>query len=214
MNKKRLLNVVLGVAGAGMILAGSVGIALAQGPTQPEAGQRLMRSQDGDCAICEMSEWQGANAGDSTRMGGWRGGMRGESLVDTLAGVTGLSLEEVLAELDAGKTLSEVAEANGVSADVVVEEHLAQRTADLAQAVVDGRFSQEQVDLMLAEMAENLAGHMTGSWSPGSAGAGSEFGDGTGLRSENGTGYGARGSGRGRGGSQALGEGERSESCR
>ena len=214
MNKNGLLNVVLGVAGAGMILAGSVGIALAQGPTQPEAGQRLMRSQGGDCAICEMSEWQGANAADSTRMGGRWGGMQGDSLVDTLADVTGLSLEDVLAELDGGKTFAEVAEAYGSSVDAVVEEYIAERTAALEQAVADGRFSQEQVDLMLAEMAENLAERMTGSWSPGSVGAGSDFGDGTSLHSEDGTGYGARGSGRGRGGSQALGEGERSESCR
>ena len=54
MNKKRLLNVVLGLAGAGMILAGSVGIALAQGTTPPEPGQQLVQSQDGDWAVTEQ----------------------------------------------------------------------------------------------------------------------------------------------------------------
>ena len=214
MNRKRLLNVVLGLAGAGMILAGSVGIAFAQGPTLPEAAQRLMQKQDGDCTVCDTSEWQRANASDSTRIGGWWGGMQGDSLMDTLADLTGLSPEDILAELDSGKTLAEVAEAHGVSVDVLVEAHLAERTAALEAAVADGRFSQEQADLMLAEMAENLAEHMTELWSPGSVGAGSEFGDGSSLRSEDGTGYGAQGGGRGRGGSQGLSEGERSESCR
>jgi|GEM_PF-517124 len=208
MNRKRWLNFLLGLAGTGIILAGSVGIALAQGPNPPMAGQRLMQNQDGDCAVCEMSEWQGADARPATRMGGWWGGRRGDSLVDMLADMTGLSLADVLAELNAGKTLAEVAEAYGSSVDAVVEAYLAERTATLEQAVADGRIDQEQVDLMLAQMAENVAEHMTESWSAGG------FGDGTGLRSEDGTGYGAQGGGRGRGGSLGFSEGIRSRSCR
>jgi hypothetical protein len=214
MFKNRWMNVLSGFVGAAVILAGTAGIAFAQGSRPPEAGQQLYQDQDGDCVACEMSGWQGTGAAGSARMGSWWGGAQGESLVDALAEVTGLSLDEVIAELDAGKTYAEIAEAQGISVDAVVEEYLSERVAALEEAVADGRFSQEQADLMLAEMTEHVTEHLAESWTAGSDVAGNEYGQGTGLRSEDGSGYGVQGSGRGRLGSMRTNTAERLGTCR
>lgn len=92
--------------------------------------------------------------------------------IDATAEATGLTEEEVIAALQSGQTFAEIAEAQGVDPQTIVDALLADRQAVLEQAVADGRLSQEQADWMLEEMAEHLSERLTQPWAPRSFGTG------------------------------------------
>ena len=158
MLKHKGLYVALGLAGALVVLLGAVGAAYAQGP-QPPVGDRPFYGS-GDCD----------RAGQTA--GGWGWGRRGSSLVDAVAEATGLTEDEVVATLQEGQTPAQIAEAQGVDSQSIVDALLADRKAALEQAVTDGRITQEQMDWMLDEMAEHVSEHLTQPWTPHSPGAG------------------------------------------
>jgi hypothetical protein len=88
---------------------------------------------------------------------GWAGGGQW-TMFDTAAEALGLTPEELFAELRAGKSLAEIAEAKGVDVQTVhdamnVARDEARKQA-IQQAVEDGRLTQEQADQML-EKQEN-----------------------------------------------------------
>ncbi len=88
-------------------------------------------------------------------LGGFFGGPRGGdwTMFDTLAEALGLTPEQLFAELHAGKTLEEIAEAQGVELEAVQAAmeaaHKEAMRQQIAQAVEDGRMSQEQADWLL-----------------------------------------------------------------
>jgi hypothetical protein len=75
------------------------------------------------------------------------------TMFDTAAEALGLTPDELFGELHGGKTLDEVAEAQGVEMETVREALSAAREAAMrdaiAQAVEDGNMSQEQADWLL-----------------------------------------------------------------
>ncbi len=78
---------------------------------------------------------------------------RSWTMFDTAAEALGLTPEQFFAELHTGKTLAEIAEAQGVDLEAVQEAMNAAR-ADamreaIQQAVEDGRITQEQADWLL-----------------------------------------------------------------
>ena len=100
----------------------------------------------------------------------FRGG--GINPVEATAQVTGQTPEEVVVALQEGQTFAEVAEGAGQTAQAIVDVLLAARAEALAQAVTDGRFTQEQVDTMLAQMSAHLLEQMSAPWTPKGAGNG------------------------------------------
>ncbi len=100
--------------------------------------------------------------------GGWMGG--GVSLVEATAEATGLTVEEVVAALQGGQSFADIASGAGVSLQAIVDVAVTQRTEALAEAVAEGRFTQEQADTMLAAMAEHLLEKLNAEWTPGGAG--------------------------------------------
>ena len=148
MLKHKRLYVALGIVGALVVLAGTVGVAYAQGPQPPVD----------DCPC---------GCGDGGRMGGGPGwGMQGSSLVDATAEATGLPVDEVIAALQEGQTFAQIAEAQGVDPQAIVDAFLADRKAALEQAMADGRLTQEQADRMLEEMTEHVSERLAQAWSP------------------------------------------------
>jgi len=101
---------------------------------------------------------------------GMRGGMHGGSMVDTLAETLNMTADEVIAELETGISVAELAAGQGVETQVIVDALLAEREAMLDQAVENGRITQEQADTILEQMAEEIAEHITEPWSPGEHG--------------------------------------------
>ena len=125
-------------------LAGA-GLAFAQEPTPPAP----------DSAPCYGCGGWGVR-------GGWGGGSgrgwHGMGLIDTLAElITGLEPADLYAELQEGKTLLEVADAHGFSAEQLVETALASRAKVLQQRVGAGYLTQEQADWMLEHLEAGVS---------------------------------------------------------
>ena len=80
---------------------------------------------------------------------------RGETpLVGVAAEALDMSVEDLHAELKDGKTIAEVAEEEGVDTQEIIDAYLAQLEENLAQAVEDGKITQNQADWMLEQAAE------------------------------------------------------------
>lgn len=142
MNRKQLSAVLVAIGALALLLVGLAGVPIvsAQEPT-PETE---------DAPGCGLWGWArgpfGAGGG-----GQW-------AAFDTAAEVLGLSPEELFVEMHAGKSLKEIAEDQGVDLETVQEAVSATRDEALreaiAQAVDDGRMSQEQADWLLEGLDE------------------------------------------------------------
>ena len=159
MNKKRLI--LLSGTALVVLLMGLVGVTAvsAQEPT-PESQVPFGRT------------------GGGFGMRGFRGGMFGGAgggqwtMFDTAAEALGLTPEELFAELHAGKSLDEIAEAQGVEIEALQDAMKAARSEAMRQAieqaVADGTMSQEQADWMLEGLEKGFT--------PGERGFGPGFG--------------------------------------
>jgi hypothetical protein len=101
--------------------------------------------------------------------GGW--GMRGGSLA-TIAGALEISEADLLTALRSGQSIAEVAEAQGVDLNVVTAALVAEQGELLAQAVTDGRLTQEEADERLANFEEKLPELLERAGVPGGPGRG------------------------------------------
>ena len=127
----------IGVLVAIVLVLGVVGTVFAQEPTPPTDG------------VCPY----GGTCGGSGIGGlGYRG-----TMPDILAEALGMTTEELYAALSDGQTIAELAEAQGVEMDALVEALIAPRVEQLAQAVTDGYLTQEQADLMIEIMTTHMA---------------------------------------------------------
>jgi len=183
MLKRKSLYIVLGAVSLLAVLLGAVGVAYAQGPQPPLDDRPFCDSDSCDCG--------GRMAGSLSF------GMRGFSLVDATAEASGLTVDEVIAALQEGQTFAEIAQAQGVEPQTIVDAFLADRQAALEQAVADGRLTQELADEMLAEMTEHVSERLEQTWTPRALGGGRMGRSGSGGGSEDGTqpgtGFGPRG---------------------
>ena len=113
--------------------------ALAQEPTPPDSADK---------------PFAGRGRGGFGHFGGDRW-----AKFDTMAEALGLTPEGLFAELHAGKSLTEIAEAQGVDLEALQEQlqdaKQAARVEAIQQAVEDGTLSQEQADRMLDRL-ENM----------------------------------------------------------
>ena len=157
MQKRKVLYAVLGVVGLLTVLVVGVGSAYAHGPRPPTD---VIRDEE-----CLCGEEDGYGRGRWMRDGQvW--GMRGDSLVEVTAEVTGLSEQEVITALESGQTFAQIAEAAGVDPQAIVDAFVAEREEVLEAAVSEGRLTQEQADEMLEEMSEHLAERLSEPWTP------------------------------------------------
>ncbi len=136
---------------AGLFVTG--GIALAQGSATPTPAA--------PAAGCGMTG------------GGYGVGMRGGSNMFTVvAELLGLTPAQLTAELQSGKTLLEVAQAHGKTAQEVVAAVMAPRIEQINAAVAAGRLTQAQADQMIATMTENMTEMLESGACTGTCGAG------------------------------------------
>ncbi len=95
--------------------------------------------------------------GHSRGFGLWGGSW---TMFDTAAEALGLTPEELFAELHAGNTLEEIAEAQGVELEAVQEAMNAARVEAMRdaieQAVEDGSITQEQADWLLEGLEQGF----------------------------------------------------------
>ena len=131
--------------------------------TQDQADRMLSRLEEG-FGFGRMGHPGG-------RGGGWMGGFKGCPPGDQewLAEQLGMTVDELQAELEAGKTIAELAEEKGVDLDAARIEAMKER---IQQAVEDGKMTQEQADWMLQGLEQ---GFMPGGRDLGFGGRGGHF---------------------------------------
>jgi hypothetical protein len=162
--------VVVAMAGAlatMLLLAGIVGGIVYYGATSASA-------QEPGSATTEL--------GDDWRWGWFGWGCGSWTVFDTVAEALGLTPNELFIELhDEGKTLSEVAEEQGVDTETLWDALSANRTEAMRQriqqAVEDGDLSQEEADWLLQGLDKGFMGGRRG----GMMGFGGGFGRGHGF---------------------------------
>lgn len=106
------------------------------------------------------------------RMGMMNGG---QPMLTAAAEVLGLEPQVLWEELRSGKTLAEIAEAQGIELAEVEAALLTFAEAHMALMVENGHMTQAQVDEMLTDMQENMENHFN-----------STFKDGMGMQHHNG----------------------------
>jgi hypothetical protein len=72
--------------------------------------------------------------------------------VDAVASVLGLTTSELRTQLDAGKTIAQVATTQGVSVQKVIDTIVSEMKAHLASEVASGKHTQAEVDAKLADL--------------------------------------------------------------
>jgi hypothetical protein len=132
MNIKRLLTIV-GVL-AILIAALPAGAAFAQGPS-------------------------GQNPPLGLGRGNWGG--PDNSLVAVAAKVLGMEQSVLVAELNTGKTIADVAQTKGVALDKIVTAFVQPHVDWLTQAVKDGKITQAQADQYIAAMKANITAKLS-----------------------------------------------------
>jgi hypothetical protein len=85
----------------------------------------------------------------------------GGRLVDIVADLTGLAVDEVEAQRAEGASIAAIAEANGVASGTVVDAALEVRKAALDAKVADGSVTQEQADAAYERMTERVTERVT-----------------------------------------------------
>jgi hypothetical protein len=168
MKKTYLIVAIIGVT---VLALGLAGFAYAQDQTPPNPeypyGPGMMGSFGG----------RGMMGGFGGRgMMGWNGeeGPMHEAMIAELAEVLGLEESEIEARHDAGETLWEIAEAEGLSDEEIQDLMFSAHDVALEEAVANGWLTEEQ--------AEWMEDHMNGMWEGGNHCGGGRFNGTTGVR--------------------------------
>jgi hypothetical protein len=97
-----------------------------------------------------------------------RGG--GDSLVSVAAEELDMSLTELLTELQAGKSIAQVATDKGVDPQSIGDAYLAQLKQNLDESVAEGKITQKQADYALEKARERVTDQLDKSWEEGGRG--------------------------------------------
>lgn len=129
-------------------------------------------------ALPSLSFASGPNGGPGRGPGGMIGSQ--QSLVAVAAQVLGIPQADLIAQLQSGKTLKDVA---GNRADAIVDAFVKTRADRMATQVAAGRLTQADADQMLATMRANVLAQMSAPWAArgNGDGTGSMDADGDGL---------------------------------
>ena len=154
-------------------------------------------------------------SGDHPPLGLGRGSWGGpdNSLVAVAANVLGMEQTALVAELNTGKTIADVAAAQGVALDKIVTAFAQPHVDWLNQAVKDGKITQAQADQHIAAMKANITAKLNAAFTPRGNGSGQGFvdadGDGVcdvcGQTRQGGQSQGQRGGGTAQGQGRGLG---------
>lgn len=96
----------------------------------------------------------GPDADDAEGEREGRRGHRGGCNLEDIAAAIGIEEDALRAELDAGQSIADVAEANGVDSAVIVDLLVDQAEERIAQKVEDGRITEEEAAEKLADVEE------------------------------------------------------------
>ncbi len=89
-------------------------------------------------------------------------GRRGGCNLEAAATAIGIDEADLRAELDNGSTIADVAEANGVDVDDVIDAMVDAKAERLADKVEDGRLTQAEADEKLADAEDRITDRVNG----------------------------------------------------
>jgi len=121
--------------------------------TQDEADEQIEQMEERVLEGVETGSWFSMGSG-GMGPGGFRG--PGDAQPELLADALGMTAEEVREALTDGQTIAELAEAQGVALEDLVDALMAPMIERIEQAVEDGRLTQDEADEQIEQMAERL----------------------------------------------------------
>ncbi|MCP4540915.1 MAG: hypothetical protein GY832_27585 [Chloroflexi bacterium] len=122
--------------------------------TQEQADERIAQIEEHMLKALESGSLFGSGPGQGR--GGPGGGRRGGPQPEVLAEALGLTVEELHEALSDGQTVAELAEAQGVAMEDLVDALMAPMLERIQQAVDEGRITQEQADEQIIQMEEHI----------------------------------------------------------
>jgi len=126
-----------------------INAAVAEGRlTQEEADERL--------ASLEATFTEAVNSELPERDGRPGEYLLARGLAQQVAEATGLEMREIVAQIRRGVTIADILTANDVDVTTFTHDVIASATERLAQAVENGRLTQERADEMIAQLTERL----------------------------------------------------------
>ena len=138
-------------------LANRVDAAVAAGRLTKDQGASLkQRIESGDYPLI----WPGALGGMHPR--GFGFGHVGHGGLAAAASYLGISEQELATQLSSGKTLAQVATANGKSASGLVDAMVADAQKGLDQAVADGKLTKDQAAKIEADLRDHVTAFVNG----------------------------------------------------
>jgi hypothetical protein len=148
-----------------------IGEAVAEGwLTEEQAEQMRERAAEGFGPGKRGGKFGGPGmmpGGPGGKFGGGRGGFMGgpdNGFIPLVAEAFDMTPEDLLAELQEGKTIAALAEEKGVDTQPIIDSHLAQVEENLAEAVADGKLTQERADWMLEQAETHITDMLNQTW--------------------------------------------------
>ncbi|HZJ27454.1 MAG TPA: hypothetical protein VFF40_10675 [Acidimicrobiia bacterium] len=127
---------------------------------------------DDDTINASQADAVASTLAESAPRGGPGGGHHRGGGLEGVAEAIGIDADALKEALQSGQTIAEVAEANGVDPQVVVDAMVAGISEKLDQAVESGRLTQEEADQRKAEAPERVAARVNGERPEGGPGRG------------------------------------------
>jgi hypothetical protein len=136
---------------AGMVLSGLAVAQVASAQTTDESTDGTVDER------VESDDVRGERNGDCDGEGRHgRRGRHGHGDPEALAETLGLTVDELRAEFEAGNSLSDIAAAQGVDVQDLIDEMVAKATERLDEAVANDNLTREEADAKLAEITERI----------------------------------------------------------
>lgn len=135
---------------AGMVLSG---LAVAQMASAQTADESTADDSTVDESV-ESHDIRSRKDGDCDGEGPHRRHRHGDP--EALAETLGLTVDELRAEFEAGNSLADIAAAQGVDVQDVIDQMVAEATERLDEAVANGDLTREEADAKLAELTERI----------------------------------------------------------
>lgn len=132
---------------------GDPGSATVEESVDAETNAGVVDVQDADAETNERSE-----RGERGRRGHRGGGCNLEAAAEAI----GIDETELRDALDGGESIADVAEANGVSVDAVIDALVEDKAEQIAEKVESGRITQDEADQKLADAEDKITDRVNG----------------------------------------------------
>lgn len=91
-------------------------------------------------------------------------GMTGHIVIEEVARILELTPEDLIAQLDEGQTIEQIASTQGIAVEKLIDEAIALYSESLTALVEDGYINQEQADALLEQARSRIEQLVTTEW--------------------------------------------------